>query len=122
MSDDDAKRAVLARRARFVAAAMAGMATASCDSCSRSQPCLSVSPTYVDASPPPGPCLSIAIMPTDAGEQTAIEGAGDAGDAGKDAGKKIVVGPPPPRPTPCLSAPPQPCLSPPPRVCLEPPF
>ncbi len=52
MSDDDAKRAVLARRARFVAAAMAGIASASCDSCA--QPGLSATPVYADASPPPG--------------------------------------------------------------------
>lgn len=121
MSDDDAKRAVLARRARFVAAAMAGIASASCDSCA--QPCLSATPVYADASPPPGPCLSIAYRPIDAGEQIAIDDAGvpgDAGnasDAGKDAGKKVVVGPPAPPPMPCLSPPP-----PPPRACLTPPF
>lgn len=110
---DDAKRAVLARRARFVAAAMAGIATASCDACSR--PCLSPRPTSVDASP--GPCLSVPMGPVDAGEQIAIDSgadAGDAGDAGKDASraadKRPVIGPPPP----------QPCLSPMPRVCLEP--
>ncbi len=133
MSNEEAKRTVLARRARFVAAAMAGLATASCDACNPPQPCLSQA-MNVDSGLPPGPCLSVAYIPNDAGEQLAIDDAGDAGNAsdagdagaaGKDAGKKVVVGPPAPPPMPCLSptAPPQPCLKPPPpRVCLDVPF
>jgi len=127
--DDDAKRRILARRAKFVAAAIAGIAATSCDDCNKPRTCLSATAVTV----PPGPCLSVPVT-VDAGEQTAIDAgggaadAGDAGDAGaagagKDAGKKV-VGPPPPPPQPCLSqVPPQPCLKPPPpQVCLEPPF
>ena len=75
----DARRAVIARRARFVAAAIASAGLANSDAC-RPQPCLSA--VYV---PPEGgapqPCLSVLPHPDDA--------ASDAGvaDAGKDGGK-----------------------------------
>ncbi|MBX3188524.1 MAG: hypothetical protein KF819_16025 [Labilithrix sp.] len=60
MSDDDrresdAKRAILARRARFVAAAMASVGVA-CGKSATPQPCLE--PTMVEDAAPPLPCLS----------------------------------------------------------------
>lgn len=111
---DDAKAIVLARRAKFVAAAVAGVGIA----CGKTettppQPCLSVA--YVpDAAPQP--CLSPVAVPPDA---AADAGPTDAGPS--DASVPI--------PVPCLSvilqkdagpAPPStktapmPCLSPPP--------
>jgi hypothetical protein len=52
---DDAKRAILARRAKFVAAAIAGLGAA----CGKE-------PKGDDAGAPPGPCLSVYVAP-DAG-------------------------------------------------------
>lgn len=117
---DDAKRVVLARRARFVAAALAGVAAVSCDK-AKSEPCLSVATVTT----PPEVCLKMAVPPLDAGERTAIDAGADAADGASDAGKeggKKAVGPPAPPPTPCLSqVVPQPCLKPPPpQVCLDP--
>ena len=113
------RAAILARRARFLTSAVAGLALASCDR-------------------PPGPpqaCLSVVVIPeedagsSDAGNPTTS----DAGAMAEDAG--------PPVPQPCLSpmpclsvapdpdpadvdagpTPPAPCLSPPvPRPCLKP--
>lgn len=105
MGNDDAKRLILARRARFVAAALAsvaastagltaglegcggetseridGGASSSTTSSGNPQPCLSVQ------DPNPQPCLSPPLEPVDA----------SAGDDGAP-------------PQPCLS-PPQPCL------------
>ncbi len=58
MTDDESKRLILARRARFVAAALAsaGISAASCNKNapeSNPQPCLSVPVQRVDAAPPP---------------------------------------------------------------------
>ena len=61
---DDAKKAILARRAKFVAAAVVGLGTASCDSC-YPKPCLSVA--YVGDAAPPRVCLSPPVMTVDAG-------------------------------------------------------
>jgi serine/threonine-protein kinase len=53
---DDARKKILARRAKFVAAAVAGIAVA-CGKEPAPQPCLSATPVD-DASVPPQPCLS----------------------------------------------------------------
>lgn len=97
MGDDEARRLILARRARFVAAALTGITAAMCGGeedganprpCldvaqdgGRPQPCLDVAP---DAEPQP--CL--APLPPDASDD-----AGDAGDGGDAA------------PQPCLKMP-----------------
>ena len=79
---DEAKKAILARRAKFVAAAIAGLGAA----CGKH--------TSEDAGAPPGPCLSVAIVP-DAGDEDVQprprvclsvpmpRDAGKGGDAGK---------------------------------------
>ncbi len=108
---DDAKKLILARRARFVAATLAGVGVA----CGKEptpppQPCLSQPMTHLDAAPPE-PCLSPMPPPLDAGAV-----APEAADAGRpsepDAGSK---------PMPCLAPPlattptgpvPRPCLTP----------
>lgn len=101
MGDDDVKRLILARRAKFVAAALVSLNAAMCGGSTETtqpEPCLSPrDPGRVDAGEDTGtpqPCLS--VQPTDAGP-------------GEDAG-----------PQPCLSPPfdagedadagPQPCL------------
>jgi hypothetical protein len=71
---EDAKKLVLSRRARFVAAAIAGLGAAACGK------------EKAEEKPVPGTCLSVFMLP-DAGADT---NAGTAADAG-----------PPPRP--CLS-------------------
>lgn len=83
MSDDDAKRRILARRAKFVAAAVAGLgAVSACDHCGSPRPCLE---PPLASTTPPGPCLSVSTVPT-----------------GVDAG--AVIDPDAaPRPHPCLS-------------------
>jgi len=58
VTDDESKRIILSRRARFVAAALAsaGLSAASCNKNapeSNPQPCLSVPVQRVDAAPPP---------------------------------------------------------------------
>ncbi len=63
--DDDAKKAVLARRARFVAAAIASVGIACGKNDARPGPCLSAPPMPVEAGAPPPdaapmPCLSQA--------------------------------------------------------------
>lgn len=84
--NDDAKKLVLARRARFIAAAMAGVAgVAIGDACAPAEPCLS---TY--ANPPEGgveadaqACLSVvADAGSDATDASDASDAGDAGDGG----------------------------------------
>jgi hypothetical protein len=92
--NDDAKRKILARRARFVAAAIAGAGISI--SCGKSQPCLSV--THIpdpDAAPAPQPCLSEPEPPAPSSTQQAapmpcLEVAPPPRDAGatkKDGGK-----------------------------------
>jgi hypothetical protein len=99
---------VLARRAKFVALAVAGVGIA----CGKEkveppQPCLSVA-IFPDAEPP-RPCLSVAIVP-DAGPPP-IDTSVDAGatDAGKaDAGKTTVKTKPAMSAVPCLLVAPEP--------------
>lgn len=59
---DDAKKLILARRARFVAAALAGMSIA-CgkEKSNPPEPCLSVPIQRADAEAPPGPCLAAPL-------------------------------------------------------------
>jgi len=92
--NDDAKKKILARRAKFIAAAVAGISI-SCGK-DRPEPCLSV--THIpDAasddggtpqpclSPPPQPCLSVYNPPPDAGPppRPCLEPMPPRGDAGK---------------------------------------
>ena len=56
---DDAKKLVLARRARFVAAALAGM-TIACGKEKAPHPCLDVPPAEDASAPTPQVCLSAA--------------------------------------------------------------
>jgi hypothetical protein len=93
--DDEAKRIILARRARFIAAAVTIHAgVAACGKTDETaQPCLSVAPADGSA---PQPCLSVAEPPRDAGDASpqpclsplppdagdaSDDGPGDAGDA-----------------------------------------
>lgn len=102
MGDDDVKRLILARRARFVAAALAGLAVARCGgkadgdgSDANPEPCLGVA--YPPG--PPGVCLTAPYRDAGADADDAGDAGADAGDAG-DAGDDADAGP-------------QPCLSPP---------
>src|SRR4051812_8456728 len=79
MGDEEAKRIILARRARFVAAALAGLNAAMCGGKSDGgdpQPCLT--PSYEDAGDggTPQPCLS---------PRHDEDAAADAADAAEDA-------------------------------------
>ena len=112
MTDESAKKAILARRARVIAAAVVGAGLVSCER-NQGDPtvCLSIAaPT--NAEPPPMPCLSPVVvprMPPDAGAS-----ANDAGPAGgpsdelraADAGRPSDAArplPPAPEPAACLS-------------------
>jgi hypothetical protein len=106
---DDAKKLILARRARFVAATLAGVGIA-CGKEPAPAPevCLSV-PMTRDAQPMP--CLEPLAVPIDAGAE---QDAGTSHEA--DAGGK---------PMPCLAPPPATVTAPPtttvpPRPCLTP--
>ena len=117
--DDDAKKRILARRAQFVAAAVASFVA--CEP----------SPEL----PPPSVCLSIAVPmpPEDGGPQPTIVDAGAAIEP--DASVAPEAGDTLPPPMPCLSlalprdsgapadagAVPHPCLRKvaPPRICLD---
>lgn len=60
---DDARKIIMARRARFIAAAVAGMGIACGRSTTSAEPCLSIRTVPSDAEPPltPMPCLSVAV-------------------------------------------------------------
>ena len=127
--DEEDREAILARRAVFIASAIAGLAGIGCSD-GKPTPCLSA--TVLDV--PPQPCLSPPPMQPDAGATidggglpadadggVADAGAGDAGagdagagDAGaSDAGPRDAGARKPPgaKPQPCLTQPrPQPCL------------
>lgn len=105
--NDDSKKMILARRARFVAAALAGVGVACGKEQAQPQPCLSQ--VYVAPDAEPMPCLSPPVyVPPDA-EATKDDAGGpvDAGSAEPDAA----------RPMPCLS--PRPNPTQPPRPCLS---
>ncbi len=130
---DEARRRILARRASFVAAALAGVSTA----CGKEpnqppQPCLSMPLIVEDAGPEP--CLSPvppeqvpgdAGAPVDAGSVPPGEVEAVASDAAAPVPCLRVVAPPGgPRPQVCLSvAPPSTAdggkPTPPPRPCLK---
>jgi hypothetical protein len=128
MAADDAKKLILARRATFVAAALAGVSVA----CGKEpspppQPCLSVpmEPRDAEPEPPPQPCLTPMMIDRDAESDAPIDAGGapttDAGATTRS--KSPDAGGPVPKPTPCLApplptssgpkkpVPPQPCLS-----------
>jgi hypothetical protein len=96
--NDDAKKKILARRARFIAAAVAGISI-SCGK-DRPEPCLSV--THVpdpDAASTPQPCLEVTASDDGGAPQPCLS----------------------PPPQPCLSVyNPPPDAGPPPRPCLKP--
>jgi hypothetical protein len=82
MNDENAKKTILARRARFVAAAMMGVGLASCEGKCAPSACLKIAVSEPDAAPMP--CLSPPALLPDAG--VSVSG-GDAGDdAAADAG------------------------------------
>lgn len=120
-----ARRAVLARRTRFVAAALAGVSVAACGKSSGPDVCLKVSPAPTETAPQP--CLNVvstppidpdaaAPMDADGGASTFDAGAPDANAAVAPAKKDAGATPPPPTvPTVCLRVAP-----PPPRPCLTP--
>jgi hypothetical protein len=99
MSDDGSKKIVLARRARFIAAAVASVGIA----CGKENkeppmPCLSVA--YIPPDAEPMPCLSPPPMDTNDAAPT------DAGAPDADAGKpttKVRTTQPTAAPLPCLS-------------------
>ena len=107
---DDAKKAILARRAKFVAAAIAGLGVA-CGK-ERAAACLSIAAPAEDAGPAsPQPCLSAWSGSTPpVWNQTSTPDAGDPvmqADVEPDGG---------PMPRPCLTprvhdTEPRPCLS-----------
>ena len=108
-AEDDAKKTILARRARFIAAAMASVTMACGKTSTPPGPCLSVA--YVaDGEAPPMPCLSpIGVPRPDADTSADADASADASadataNAGADAGKKI-------QPVPKPTAGPVPCLS-----------
>jgi hypothetical protein len=122
MAADDDKKLILARRAKFVAAALAGVSVA----CGKEptqppQPCLSQPMVHRDAEPepPPQPCLS--PMPNDDDASAAPIDAGPPSDGGTTT-RSLQGDAGPPKPTPCL-APPLPTntgkTKPPPRPCLS---
>jgi hypothetical protein len=114
----DPRSVILARRARFVAAAMASIGIACGKEEKKPEPCLSV--VAIDASIEPN-ALADAAPSREAG----VDGLDASADAASppDAGS-VDAGPPPkrdagPAPRPCLSVTPRPCLSVTPAPCLK---
>jgi len=120
-----ARRAVLARRTRFVAAALAGVSVAACGKSSGPDVCLKVSPPATETAPQP--CLNVVSTPpidpdaappmgADGGASSPSDaGVSDANAAVAPAKKDAGATPPPTVPTVCLRVAP-----PPPRPCLTP--
>ena len=125
MAADDDKKLILARRAKFVAAALAGVSVA----CGKEpnppppQPCLSVPMERRDAEPepPPMPCLTPVMQESIDAGPPAESDAGKAADGGLTTRSQSPdASTPPPKPTPCLVPPapspsptkPMPCLTP----------
>lgn len=131
-SDPD-RAAILARRQRFIALALSGLASTACtdgksgedkssdgklDTRSEPppQPCL----TPVSVDPPPQACLKMVKPPAETGggaDETGGTGESETGDEGE-------TGKPETAPKPCLSkTAPQPCLrkAPAPQPCLKKP-
>ena len=108
---DDAKKTILARRASFMAAAIASVGIACGKTQSSPEPCLSVSvPMNYDQDaeqpqPPPRPCLS-PVRPdvVDAGPDDSGTGTGTGtGTGGRRDGGVAQPIPVEPIPLPCLS-------------------
>lgn len=111
---DDARRQILQRRARFVAAAVTSLGIAtSCGEKPKPQPCLSQTATPTsDAGPPPAedtgtaPTVCLSVAPQEAGPEADI--------VSEPSPKPCLSQPPPqqdagPKPQPCLKvAPPKP--------------
>ncbi len=102
MSDDEMKKRVLARRAKFIAAAVAGLVA--CEPGPDAQP--------------PNVCLSIAVPPPeDGGMGPTIVDAGVSADPDASWAPDVTTNASPPSvpsdgpPMPCLAPPPMPCLS-----------
>lgn len=118
---EESKKLVLARRAKFVAAALAGVSVA-CgkDPVPPPEPCLSVALDHRDAGPPV-PCLTPVQADVDAGPPAGDAGSSAGPDAGHTTRSQRDAGAPP-KPVPCL-APPLPTntntAKPPPRPCLS---
>lgn len=128
MGDDDAKRIILARRARFVRAALtsAGLSAAAVHGCggeTEGGPRVCLEPSLdgsADADAEPQPCLG--ALPPDAGDaepqpclEPPLPDAGDAAFDGNvldaDAEPQPCLEPPLPDAAPDADAEPQPCLS-----------
>lgn len=110
--DDDggaeARRAILARRAKFVTVALAGVGLAAIEGCQDSpRPCLNVT-QVPEPSATPVACLDVKAPRDDAGAEQGSDAGGDPADAGVRPSVCLEIAPPPPPP-------------PPPRVCLSPP-
>jgi hypothetical protein len=110
---DPDRAAILARRRRFIALAISGLATGGCKS-------------------PPQPCLNMAMPEHDSGEPNAtgpiVEDPGqpiedstsDTGETGEAEAGDTSEAPAEPNPQPCLRVKPQACLKmkPKPQPCL----
>ena len=101
MTDEESKKKILARRARFVAAAVASISMTGCGGDTEAEPQACLSDTGVDVDTGPTPCLTPASdtgggdTTSDAGIDAAADGDAD-GDVDPDTG-----------PTPCLAPPPE---------------
>lgn len=120
---DPDRAAILARRQRFIALALSGLAgSAACDAC-QPQPCLNIAqPQDEGGDAKTGDAKTGDAKTTDA--KTTDAKTGDA----KTTPQPCLHGGPPPKPQPCLEvmpdpkATPQPCLDvdpPQPRACLN---
>lgn len=107
---DDAKKTILARRASFVAAAIASVGIACGKTQSSPEPCLAVPMNHdPDAEAPPMPCLSPVAAPVDA---AVVDADVDAGlrDSGTGTGTRTGDGGGVAQPRPTGTVP-MPCLS-----------
>lgn len=110
---EEDRDAILARRALFIASALAGISLAvGCEGRGTSMPCLSIA-VVEDAGPPPMPCLTPMRQPdppADAGVEDADgglvhekRGASTSPDASTPDASVAPKKPPPPVPRPCLT-------------------
>jgi hypothetical protein len=108
LEDDPDRAAILARRQRFVALALSGLAT-SCTPRSQPQPCLDVMPPQEPVDPEPQPCLKVAAPEPQPQPET------------QPHPETQPQPEPEPRPQPCLKVapPPEPKTEPAPQPCLN---
>lgn len=78
MHDDDSRKRIAERRARFMAAAVAGIGAASLTACSQCNPLVCLSPAPIDAGPP----LDAGAGGSDAGATETRVGIARNGKAG----------------------------------------